>query len=81
VPYKAGGTKNLDFITNGLEAPSLGSGRASGKFLSRLLDGSGASYKELLQAVKATDALRVVDGELDNRYRPSRTKVSVGVRP
>jgi hypothetical protein len=77
LPLKQGGTKNLDFITNGLEAPSLGSGRATGKFVSKLIDGSGASYRELLETVKATDALRVVDGELDNSFKPSRTRVNV----
>jgi hypothetical protein len=81
LPYKDGGTKNLDFITNGLEAPSWKSGRASGKLLNRLLDGTGASYKALLEEAKATDALRVVDGELDNKYRPTRTKITLGVRP
>ena len=77
IPLKEGGTQNLDLITNGLEAPSGQSGFALGRFLSRLLDGSGASYKVLLDAASATDSLRVVDGEVDNVYRPSTTPVKV----
>ncbi|MEZ4259948.1 MAG: hypothetical protein R3B36_12820 [Polyangiaceae bacterium] len=72
IPLKEGGTKNLDLITNGLEAPSYRSGLAMGQFLARFLDGQGASYKDLLEAADDTDALRVVDGELDNEWRPER---------
>ena len=77
IPLKEGGTQNLDLITNGLEAPSFQSGFALGRFVSRLIDGSGASYKELLTAASATDSLRVVDGEVDNVYRPTTTPVKV----
>ncbi len=77
IPLKEGGTQNLDLITNGLEAPSYQSGYALGRFVSRLLDGSGASYKDLLGAASATDSLRVVDGEVDNVYRPTTTPVKV----
>ena len=74
---KAGGSKNLDIITNGLEAPEYQSGEAQGNLISRLIDGSMPSYQTLLEAAKATDSLRVVDGELDNRYHPTRVKVRV----
>jgi hypothetical protein len=73
---KAGGTKKLDTITNGIEAPEYESGSAEGKMLSKLING-GASYKVLLTAAKATDPLRVVDGETDNDYSPSATPVKV----
>ena len=73
----AGGTKALDIITNGLEAPEYLSGESEGKFISRLLDGSMPSYQTLLQQVKPTDSLRVVDGEIDNTFNPTRTKIRV----
>ena len=74
---KEGGSKNLDIITNGLEAPEYQSGAAQGAFLLKILDGSMPSYQTLLAAAKATDSLRVVDGEIDNKYDPSRTRVKI----
>ena len=41
-----------------------------GKFIVRLIDGSTPSYQTLLQVAKDTDSLRVVDGEIDNKYDP-----------
>jgi hypothetical protein len=86
-PLKAGGTQNLDLVTNGLESWVNGSGPAMGRFVGRLVDGSQASYKELLKAAQfnasysaydwGNDALRVVDGEVDNKYKPSKTKITV----
>lgn len=70
VPLKVGGTANLDLITNGIEAPAYRSGHAMGQFLSTLLNGRGASYRDLLLAARDTEALRVVDGELDNTFSP-----------
>ncbi|MBW2525982.1 MAG: hypothetical protein JRI23_17510 [Deltaproteobacteria bacterium] len=75
IPLKEGGTQNLDLITNGLEAPSWRSGYALGRFLNLLVSGEQASYNELLAAASATDELRVVDGELDNRYSPEQTPI------
>jgi hypothetical protein len=72
---KPGGSKDLDMITNGLEAPEWLSGESQGKFVAKLLDGSMPSYQTLLAQAKATDSLRVVDGEIDNRYDPARTPV------
>lgn len=77
IPLKQGGTQNLDLITNGLEAPSWRSAEALGRFVARLIDGKQASYKELLKAAEWTDALRVVDGELDNKYKPSKTPITL----
>jgi hypothetical protein len=74
---KEGGSKNLDLITNGLEAPEWMSGEAEGKFLVKFLSGQNPSYQVLLEAAKATDSLRVVDGEIDNRFHPDRTSVKL----
>jgi hypothetical protein len=76
-PLKNGGTANLELITNGLEAPSWQSGYALGRFLATLLNGKQASYKDLLDAASDTDSLRVVDGEVDNKYSPSKTPIVV----
>ncbi|MEO7328692.1 MAG: hypothetical protein ABI193_08955 [Minicystis sp.] len=76
-PLKTGGTKNLELITNGLEAPAWKSGYALGRFLETLLDGSAASYKDLLAAAEDTDSLRVVDGEVDNKYTPASKPLKV----
>jgi hypothetical protein len=77
IPLKTGGTQNLDLITNGLEAPSWHSGYALGRFVSRMLDGKQASYLDLLAAAEDTDSLRVVDGELDNRFSPTKVTIKV----
>ena len=72
---KAGGSKNLDLVTNGIEAPEYLSGEAEGKFISKLISGSMPSYQTLLESAKATDALRVVDGEIDNKWTNEKTPV------
>ncbi len=74
---KPGGSKVLDIITNGIEAPESDSGAAEGRFVSKLIDGSLPSYQTLLGAAKSTDSLRVVDGELDNKYHPSKVTIRV----
>jgi hypothetical protein len=76
-PLKKDGTKNLELITNGLEAPAGSSGYALGRFLNTLLNGTQASYKALLTAAEDTDSLRVVDGEVDNTYSPTKTPITV----
>lgn len=75
-PLKTGGTANLELITNGLEAPAYKSGYALGRFLNTLL-GAKASYKDLLAAAEDTDSLRVVDGEVDNKYTPSKKPITL----
>jgi hypothetical protein len=77
---KAGGTKNLDTITNGIEAPEYDSGAAQGRLLVRLIDGTSASYRTLLTAARSTDPMRVVDGETDNEYSPRETPIDVEAR-
>ncbi len=77
---KEGGTKNLDLMTNAIEAPSLHSGAAMGSWLTLLLSGSGASYKDLLLAAEDSEGLRVVDGELDNEFTPAKYPMTVTPR-
>lgn len=74
---KTGGSKNLDLMTNGLEAPEYLSGEAEGKLIAKLLSGDMPSYQTLLALAKDTDSLRVVDGEIDNAYRPTRVPIRV----
>ncbi len=75
-PLKSGETRNLELITNGIEAPSYHSGLALGLFVSMLVDGKQHSYRDLLVAAQETDPLRVVDGEVDNVYSPTKTPIS-----
>jgi len=74
---KEGGSKNLDLITNGLEAPEDDSGAAEGRFVAKLISGSMPSFQTLLDAAKATDSLRVIDGEIDNKFDPAKTRIRV----
>jgi hypothetical protein len=84
-PLKPGGTKNLELVTNGLESWVDGSGPAMGRFVGTLVDGKQESYTNLLKAAQFTgygyswgqDALRVVDGELDNLYDPAKMPITV----
>jgi hypothetical protein len=85
IPLKQGGTKNLDLVSNGLESWVNESGPAMGRFVGAFIDGKQNSYTQILKAAQFTyygydwgmDALRVVDGELDNKYSPSRTPITV----
>lgn len=84
---KSGGSANLEIVTNGLESWVAGSGAAMGRFVGQLISGTQPSYTQLLKAAEFTasdygydwgmDALRVVDGELDNKYTPTKTKIVV----
>ncbi len=76
IPLKTGGTKNLDLITNAVESPSWQSGYALGQFVNTLVNGKQASYLELLESAEATGSgMRVVDGELDNKYDPAKKPI------
>ncbi len=85
IPLKAGGTKKLDLVTNGLESWVSGSGGAVGRYVGSLIDGKLNDYKSVLAAAQflpneygyewGQDALRVVDGELDNTYTPSKMPI------
>ncbi len=82
---KKRGSLDLETITNGVESWSDGSGAGLGRFMNRLVDGTQASYLQLLVAAGTQgmdyswgkDALRVVDGELDNTYVPSKKPIVV----
>ncbi|MFO0662733.1 MAG: hypothetical protein U0174_02220 [Polyangiaceae bacterium] len=84
-PLKEGGTANLDLVTNGLESWVNGSGAAMGRFVGAFIDGKVNSYQTILKAAQFTgygyswgqDALRVVDGELDNKYKPTATPIKL----
>jgi hypothetical protein len=74
---KEGGSKNLELMTNGIEAPEEESGDAEGRLLSKLIDGSLPSYQTLLRSALATDSLRVVDGEIDNTFDPKKIPIRI----
>jgi hypothetical protein len=56
-----------------------------GRFVGSIINGKQSSYTDILKAAQFTgygyawgqDALRVVDGELDNKYFPSKVKITV----
>ncbi|MEO6420969.1 MAG: hypothetical protein ABIP39_16275 [Polyangiaceae bacterium] len=83
-PLKPGGTKNLELITNGLESWVNESGPAMGRLVGAIINGKQSSYTDILKAAQFTefgydwgmDALRVVDGELDNKYSPTTTPIT-----
>jgi len=85
---KTGGTANLDTITNGLESWVDGSGPAMGRLVASIVDGKQNSYTTILKAAQfdwqaynwGKDALRVVDGEADNKYKKTATPITVTAR-
>jgi hypothetical protein len=82
---KDGGEANLDMVTNGLESWLSGSGAAMGRFVGSLINGKQLSYKDILNETAkgapgyefGQDPLRVVDGELGNKFKPSSTTITV----
>ena len=82
---KTGGAKNLDMVTNGLESWVNGVRAGDGPVRAAPLDGKQLGYKDILierpRSAPATaigqDALRVVDGELDNVYTPTKKPMTV----
>ncbi|MBS2018564.1 MAG: hypothetical protein JST00_37205 [Deltaproteobacteria bacterium] len=85
VPLKPGGTQNLDLVTNGLESWVNESGEAMGRFVGSFIDGKINNYEAILKNSQFTyygydwgmDALRVVDGEADNKFTPTRTPITL----
>jgi len=55
-----------------------------GQWLTTLLNGKGASYRDLLLAAQDTDgpgeSLRVVDGEVDNDFTPAKFPMTITPR-
>lgn len=86
--FKKRGSKDLDLIVNGLESYSDGSGPAEGRFVVALLSGKQPHYRKLLDVASSDgtayawgkDALRVVDGELDNTYSPDEKPIKVSTK-
>jgi hypothetical protein len=84
-PLKQGGTANMELITNGLESWVNESGPAMGRLVGSLIDGKMNSYQDVLKAAQFTefgydwgmDALRVVDGELDNKWTPASKPITI----
>jgi hypothetical protein len=56
-----------------------------GRFVGAIIDGKLNTYKDILAAAQFTgygyewgqDALRVVDGELDNKWKPTVTPITI----
>ena len=83
---KAGGTKNLDLITNSIEGEFTSQ---EGTFAAAIFDGTLPNYTQILTRLedssanfgsgndRAYDPFRVVDGELDNVYSPSVTPITI----
>jgi len=81
---KPGGTKNLDKIVNGLPSSVVGSGAVTAALLAGLFNGRQVPYATLLQSMQSAspsqmDALRLVDGELDNVFTQTRTPLAITV--
>jgi hypothetical protein len=81
---KPGGTKNLDKIVNGLPSSVRGSGAVTAALLAGLFNGTQAPYATLLRSMQTASpgqmqALRLVDGELDNTFSQSKTPLTVTV--
>jgi hypothetical protein len=79
---KPGGTKNLDKIVNGLPSSVRGSGAVTAALLAGLFDGKQSTYATLLGAMQRAaplqmEALRLVDGELDNTFSQTKTPLAV----
>lgn len=79
---KPGGTKNLDKIVNGLPSSVRGSGAVTAALLAGLFDGKQATYAMLLGSMQKAaptqmEALRLVDGELDNVFSQAKTPLTV----
>ncbi len=81
---KPGGSKNLETIVNGLPSWVWGGGDVLARFVDGVI-GARATYADLLQAMrldtpwgeKGYDPMRVVDGEVDNAYSPTKAPLAV----
>jgi hypothetical protein len=81
------GSRDLEVVMNGLPAWWNGMGESTADYLIGLLDGTGKSYAQLLDAMKIDDPwgqpgyepMRGVNGELDNVYSPMTAPITVTV--
>lgn len=80
-----GGTRNLDMVVNGIEALS-DDGHAVSTLITSLIAGQGLNWAQVMSRMVANipslglddyDPLRVVDGETDNTYTPTRTPITL----
>lgn len=86
---KAGGSKNLETIVNGLPSYVWGGGEVTARFVTGLISGKQPTYPELLESMRldtpwgerSYDPMRVVDGELDNRYTRTSTPITIKSLP
>ena len=84
---KPGGSQNLDMVLNGLPAYVNDMGVATANFLDGLIDGQQHTYIDLLKGMQIDepwgesnyDPMRVVDGELDNKFAQSASPITVKV--
>ena len=84
---KPGGSQNLDMVLNGLPAYVNDMGVATANFLDGLIDGKQHAYIDLLKGMEIDepwgetnyDPMRVVDGELDNKFSQSASPITVKV--
>jgi hypothetical protein len=80
-----GGTRNLDMVVNGLEALS-DDGHSVSTLITSLISGQQLNWAQVMSRMVANipsldledyDPLRVVDGETDNTYTPTRTPMTI----
>jgi hypothetical protein len=80
-----GGTRNLDMVVNGLEALS-DDGHSVSTLITSLVSGQQLNWAQVMSRMVANipalgledyDPLRVVDGETDNTYTPTRTPMTI----
>jgi len=80
---KAGGSKNLDLVTNGIEVWIRDGGKSMGQLIVALFDGKQNTWLDVLKKTQISswygvhDPNRNVDGEQDNLYDPTVTPISV----
>jgi hypothetical protein len=73
------GSRDLEVVMNGLPAYWNGMGESTAKYLIALLDGTGKSWAQVLDAMRINEPwgesnyepMRGVNGELDNVYDPA----------
>ena len=80
---KAGGSKNLDLVTNGIEVYITNGGESMGQFITALFDGKQRTWMDILKRTQTStwwgkhDPNRNVDGEQDNVYDPNVDPITV----
>ncbi len=87
-PLHPGGSAKLDMVVNGIEAYS-DNGHAISSLVTTLFNGQQQNWRGVLGAMVANepsiglydyDPMRVVDGETDNAFSPSTTRITLAPR-